>query len=264
MNLNGKDPKSTLEKPLILLVDDVPQNVQILHQILKDGDYSFAIATSGEEALRSVKMKAPDLILLDIMLGDIDGFDVCKQIKENPDTAEIPVIFLTAKIGVEDKVEGFRLGAVDYITKPFEDSEVVARVNTHIRLKRSIDLMKDYNRQLTETLEEMNKSFDDLQHSQEAKIAREKEDAVKAVSVSATHEINQPVTVIQGYLDLLKQSLDPETHTSDQMKYINRMETGLNRLISILEKFRRFSYLYFQDYEKQKSSNAETEKNVTP
>ncbi len=246
------------EKPLIMLVDDVPQNVQILHQILKDGDYSFSVATSGEDALQLVKTNPPDLILLDIMLGDIDGFEVCKRIKEDSSTVEIPIIFLTAKIRLEDKVEGFRLGAVDYITKPFEDAEIIARVRTHIRLKRSMDMIKDYNHQLNETLAEMHRSYDEIKDSQERKIAREKEEVVKVVSATATHEINQPITVIQGYLDLLKQSLETDTLTPIQAKYFNRIENGLNRLISILEKFRKFSHLYFLDYEvAQKHMNTE-------
>lgn len=246
------------EKPLIMLVDDVPQNVQILHQILKDGDYSFSVATSGEDALHLVKTNPPDLILLDIMLGDIDGFEVCKRIKDDPTTAEIPIIFLTAKIHLEDKVEGFRMGAVDYITKPFEDAEIIARVRTHIRLKRSMDMIKDYNFQLNETLAEMHRSFDEIKDSQERKIAREKEEVVKAVSATATHEINQPITVIQGYLDLLKQSMEPDILTPIQAKYLNRIENGLNRLISILEKFRKFSHLYFLDYEAaQRNMNTE-------
>ncbi|UCH93840.1 MAG: response regulator [Candidatus Aminicenantes bacterium] len=240
----NNDHQSPIGKPLILLVDDVPQNVQILHQILNIGEYSFAIATSGKEALRLVKKKLPDLILLDIMLGDIDGFDVCNQLKENPQTAVVPIIFLTAKVGIEDKVKGFKLGAVDYITKPFEDAEVVARVRTHIQLKKSIDLIKDHHQQLTETFEEMQKSYQELKGSQEELIEREKESAVKAVSVTASHEMNQPITVIQGYLDMLIESLDMESLKPLERKCLIRMEEGLKRLIHIIDKFRRHSNLY--------------------
>ena len=245
----NQEQKSAHDKPLILLVDDVPQNVQILHQILDSGDYSFAIATSGEETLGLVKKQPPDLILLDIMLGDIDGFEVCERIKKNPKTADIPIIFLTVKVLLEDKVRGFKLGAVDYITKPFEDAEVVARVHTHVRLKRSMDMLREYNSRLTQALDEMQTSFVELKESQDAIVAREKQDAVKTLSITASHEMNQPVTVIQGYLDLLKQSMDPDSLAPAQQKYLDRIEKGLNKLIDTLDKFRKTSHLYFLDNE---------------
>ncbi len=242
---NNQSTSQDMSKPLVLLVDDVPQNVQILHQILNTGEYSFAIATSGEEALHLVEKKPPDLILLDIMLGDTDGFEVCARIKSNPLISEIPIIFLTAKVAVEDKIQGFEVGAVDYITKPFEDAEVLARVRTHIQLKRSIDIIKEYNRQLTETLQEMQQSFNELKQSQDSKLAREKEDTVRKLAVSASHEINQPLTVLLGYFDLLKESFDFQSLNPIQQKYFNRAETGMKKLIYVLEKFRKFSHIYY-------------------
>jgi DNA-binding response OmpR family regulator len=241
------DEKTNQDKPLILLVDDIPQNVQILHQILNSGEYSFAIATNGKETLRLVKKKLPDLILLDIMLGDIDGFEVCKRLKQDPKTAAAPIIFLTAKVGVEDKVKGFNLGAVDYITKPFEDAEVVARVRTHVQLKKSIDIIHNYNRQLSQAFAEMQQSYQDLKYSQEKLISHEKQNAVKAASITASHEMNQPLTVIQGYLDMLIDSLDSDSLDSSQQKYLNRIEEGLKKLVSIIENFRRHSHLYCLD-----------------
>lgn len=242
-----ENQKSNNDKPLVLLVDDVPQNIQILHQILDMGEYSFAIATSGKETLEMVKKKLPDLILLDIMLGDIDGFKVCKHLKKDPETAAVPIIFLTAKVGVEDKVKGFKLGAVDYITKPFEDAEVVARVHTHIQLKKSIDIIKDYNHQLKESFNEMQKSYQDLMESQLELVEREKKIAVKALSVNATHEMNQPITVIQGYLDMLMESLDIGSLNDMQQKYLTRIQEGLNKLIAIIARFTKYSHIYLTD-----------------
>jgi len=238
--------QSSQEKPLILLVDDVPQNVQILHQILNSGDYSFAIATSGQETLQLVKKKLPDLILLDIMLGDIDGFEICKRIKKNPETASVPIIFLTAKVELEDKVKGFNLGAVDYITKPFEDAEVVARVHTHIQLKKSMDMINDYNNQITQAYEEMLQSFQDVKDSHKEIMEKEKENAVKTITVTATHEMNQPLTVIQGYLDLFIESFKMHSLNSTQKKYLHRIEEGLKKLVGIIDNFRRHSYLYLK------------------
>ncbi|MGD2084912.1 MAG: response regulator [Candidatus Aminicenantes bacterium] len=251
--------------PLILLVDDVPQNIQILHQILNMGEYSFAIATSGKEALQMVKKKLPDLILLDIMLGDIDGFEVCQRLKKDPETAPVPIIFLTAKVGVEDKVKGFKLGAVDYITKPFEDAEVVARVHTHIQLKKSIDIIKEYNQHLKEAFGEMQKSYQEIMDSQEKLLEREKKNAVKALSATATHEMNQPITVIQGYLDMFIESLDMGSLNDMQKKYLNRIQEGLNKLIAIIARFTKYSHIYLTNESSDKllSGDDKPEK-VTP
>ena len=248
-----KDQHVNREKPLILLVDDVPQNVQMLHQILNSGDYSFAIATSGKETLQLVKKQLPDLILLDIMLGDIDGFEVCRQIKGNPVSAAVPIIFLTAKVELEDKVKGFQLGAVDYITKPFEDAEVVARVHTHIQLKKSMDMINDYNKQLMQAYDEMQQSYNEMKNSQDELVEREKESAVKAVSVTATHEMNQPLTVIQGYLYLFVESLEMKSLTPMQKKYLHRIEDGLKKLVGIIDNFRRHSHLYFMGGDPEKT-----------
>ena len=242
-----ENQESNNDKPLVLLVDDVPQNIQILHQILNMGEYSFAIATNGKETLQMVKKKLPDLILLDIMLGDIDGFEVCEHLKKDPETAAVPIIFLTAKVGVEDKVKGFKLGAVDYITKPFEDAEVVARVHTHIQLKKSIDIIKEYNHQLRESFGEMQKSYQELMDSQVELVEREKKSAVKALSANATHEMNQPITVIQGYLDMLIESLDIGYLNDMQKKYLTRIQEGLNKLISIIARFTKYSHIYLTD-----------------
>jgi DNA-binding response OmpR family regulator len=244
---NEENQKSINDKPLILLVDDVPQNIQILHQILDMGEYSFAIATSGKETLHMVGKKLPDLILLDIMLGDIDGFEVCEQLKKNPETATVPIIFLTAKVGVEDKVKGFKLGALDYITKPFEDAEVVARVHTHIQLKKSIDFIKEYNQQLKESFGEMQKSYQELMDSHEELVEREKRSAVKTISANATHEMNQPITVIQGYLDMLIESLDMNSLNDVQTKYLTRIQEGLNKLVDIIARFTKYSHIYLTE-----------------
>lgn len=244
---NEENQESINNKPLILLVDDVPQNIQVLYQILDMGEYSFGIATSGKETLQMVKKKLPDLILLDIMLEDIDGFEVCEQLKKDPETAAVPIIFLTAKVGVEDKVKGFKLGALDYITKPFEDAEVVARVHTHIQLKKSIDIIKEYNQQLKESFGEMQKSYQELMDSQGELVEREKKSAIKALSANATHEMNQPITVIQGYLDMLIESLDIDSLDAVQKKYLTRIQEGLNKLVTIIATFTKYSHIYLTE-----------------
>lgn len=130
----------------ILLVDDNPTNLQVLFQTLDGVGCKLLIAKNGEMALSIADKARPDLILLDIMMPDIDGYEVCRQLKSVPATADIPVIFLSALGDTEDKVKGLQLGAIDYITKPFQPDEVIARVNTHLtihRLKREVESRKD-------------------------------------------------------------------------------------------------------------------------
>jgi sigma-B regulation protein RsbU (phosphoserine phosphatase) len=130
----------------ILLVDDNPTNLQVLFQTLEGVGCKLLIAKNGEMALSIAGKALPDLILLDIMMPDIDGYEVCRQLKANRATSDIPVIFLSALGDTEDKVKGLQLGAVDYITKPFQPDEVIARVDTHLtihRLKREVESQKD-------------------------------------------------------------------------------------------------------------------------
>ena len=125
----------TPRKPVILVVDDVPKNIQILGAILNKFECELAIAMNGKQALDTVSKIKPDLILLDVMMPIMDGHEVCRQLKQSEATKEIPVIFITAKSETEDIIKGFELGAVDYITKPFIGSELLARVKTHLTLK---------------------------------------------------------------------------------------------------------------------------------
>lgn len=118
----------------VLIVDDAEENVDILLEVLGD-DYDISVAMDGETALENIEMEIPDIILLDIMMPGMDGYEVCRRIKANKAIAEIPIIFLTAMTDVNSKAKGFELGAVDYITKPFEVFEVITRVNAHLSLK---------------------------------------------------------------------------------------------------------------------------------
>jgi sigma-B regulation protein RsbU (phosphoserine phosphatase) len=134
------------ENEALLLVDDNPTNLQVLYQTLETTGCKLLVAKNGETALSIAQKASPDLILLDIMMPDIDGFEVCRRLKDNPDTAGIPVIFLSALTDTKDKVQGLQLGAVDYVSKPFQPDEVIARVNTHLtihRLKREVEQKKD-------------------------------------------------------------------------------------------------------------------------
>jgi len=140
-------PKSSIpaDKATVLVVDDTPDNLTLMSALLKER-YKVKVANDGPRALRiAASERAPDLILLDIMMPGMDGYEVCRRLKAAPATREIPVIFLTARAGTEDEEQGFALGAVDYITKPISPPIVLARVETQLRLKASADFLRDQN-----------------------------------------------------------------------------------------------------------------------
>jgi diguanylate cyclase (GGDEF)-like protein len=135
---------------IILIVDDNVENIKILGISLKNSGYELIIAQNGYEALECIKEVKPDLILLDIMMPGINGYDVCKILKNDVSTKDIPIIFLTAKTQIEDIVKGFEVGGVDYITKPFIKEELLARVKIHLELKKAIEELKKVS--VTDTL----------------------------------------------------------------------------------------------------------------
>ncbi len=132
---------SSQERPHVLIVDDVPENIEVLAAAL-GADCEVFFAMSGDEAIEVASSLPIDLILLDIMMPDVDGYEVCRLLKADPRLAEIPVIFVTAKTDIEDEAKGFEVGAVDYITKPIKRLRVRARVNTHLQLKASRDRLR--------------------------------------------------------------------------------------------------------------------------
>lgn len=119
--------------PLILIIDDVYANLQLLGNILQEHHFDVSFAMNGKEALNILKNTTPHLILCDIMMPEMDGIELCKIIKADPQTRNIPFIFLTAKAEIEDVLQGFETGAVDYVTKPFNSIELIARVHVHLR-----------------------------------------------------------------------------------------------------------------------------------
>lgn len=123
------------ERPLVLIVDDNAKNLQFLGNLLSENGYRIGVAQDGYKALEFVRYYMPDLILLDIMMPDMTGYEVCKHFKLKTNTSHIPVIFLTAKTEPEDIVKGFDVGGVDYVTKPFNPAELLARVKTHLEVK---------------------------------------------------------------------------------------------------------------------------------
>ncbi len=153
---------NSLSNCKILLVDDTKTNIDVLIQALKN-DYKLGVALNGLKAVEYAQSKLPDLILLDIMMPGMDGFNVCQKLKEDPYTRDIPIIFITAMDSSGHKTKGFEIGAVDYITKPFDTTEVKARVKTHLSLKIAQEALKNQNVVLEEKVRRRTKVLEETQ-----------------------------------------------------------------------------------------------------
>ncbi len=198
----------------ILIVDDNKRNIQVLATSLSIAQYEIEYASSGKEALCWLENEDFDLIMLDVMMPEMDGFTVCSKIKAMPLKAAIPIIFITANNDVESVTKGFNLGGVDYITKPFNESELLARVKTHIDLKRYKDNLEELVELRTNQLREAYKELEVL-------------DIAKGEFLSMlSHEIRTPLNGILGILYLMKSNAEPE----DISGYINLLDLSAKRL----------------------------------
>lgn len=141
-------------KPRVLIVDDNIKNIQVLGATLRNEGYQVMVAQSGQKALETVERMCPDLIVLDIIMPEMDGFECCQKLKAMPEVEEVPIIFLTARVEIEDVLQGFELGGVDYITKPFHQKELLVRVNTHIQLRLAQKKVQHQAKKLKKLLSE--------------------------------------------------------------------------------------------------------------
>ncbi len=189
----------------ILVVDDNAKNIQVVANLLSEKGYDIEYALNGKDALQLVASEDFDLILLDIMMPEMDGFEVCKRIKEDAVKDEIPIIFLTAKTDTESIQKAFNQGGMDYINKPFNSNELLARVKTHIELKVNKDKLKKVNKWLEEKVKE---------RTAELKIANDKLLGLNNAKLQflriISHEIRTPLNGIVGSLDLIKEGLTKE------------------------------------------------------
>ncbi len=149
-------------KDLVLIVDDVPKNIQMVASILQEEGCQLTYARDGNAAIEHVKSAGFDLILLDIMMPEMDGYEVCEKLKSYPASKDIPIIFLTAKSDAASILKGFEIGAVDYVTKPFNKSELLARVKTHLALKRAMDARDRFISEKEKLIGELEKALDEI------------------------------------------------------------------------------------------------------
>ena len=154
-----------IDESIILVVDDNPANLNVLFDIFGDMKYDVLFASDGESCLRLVEIEWPDLILLDVMMPGIDGFETCRRLKANERTRDIPVMFMTALAETVDKVKGLELGAVDYVTKPIQPEEVLARVKTHLTMRKMFTMLQDREKHLTHLVEEKTRMVGNITHA---------------------------------------------------------------------------------------------------
>lgn len=210
----------------ILIVDDIPKNIQILGNILKNKSYHISYAQSGKEALSLIDVNDFDLILLDIMMPGMDGYEVCRQLKKDEKTSDIPIIFLTAKADKESVVNGFRSGAEDYLTKPFNADELLARVDTHLALKNQKAQLRQMNKTLEDKVAERTQQLEEA-NSQLRSLERAKSDFLSIIS----HELRTPLNGIQGLIELL----EDESQTNEQSEYLDYLKEASDRLVKFSE-----------------------------
>ncbi|MGL5061180.1 MAG: hybrid sensor histidine kinase/response regulator [Microcoleus sp.] len=246
----------------ILVVDDTPANLRLLAGILNNQGYKVRPVPSGELALSAARGMPPDLILLDIMMPEMDGYEVCKQIKADERTRDIPVIFISAIDDVLDKVKAFDVGGVDYITKPFQMAEVLVRVETHLAMCQLQNKLKQKNEELTVTLAR-------LQETQHQLVQSEKMAALGQLIAGIAHEINTPLGAIRSSIGNITNFFDSniETLTSffkelsvdRQADFLNLMQTSSqqNQSLSTREK-REFKRGMKQQLEQEGIKNSDS------
>ncbi len=209
----------------ILIVDDVSRNIQILGNILSQKQFQIAYAQSGQQALDICKIQDFDLILLDIMMPEMDGYEVCERLKSNPFTSDIPIIFLTAKADMDSIIKGFEIGGQDYITKPFNAAELLARVNNHLLIKRQREQLKTMNTNLEDLVRERTHELEKANHKLNI-LDKTKSNFLSIIS----HEIRTPLNGIVVLTELLNQS-----------KIDNAQKENINFLKDISSRLLKFS-----------------------
>ena len=228
----------------ILLVDDTPHNLDVLVAFLEAYGFGLRIARSGESALRRVGYDAPSLILLDVLLPGIDGFETCRQLKADPATRDIPIIFMTSLASAEDKVRGFEAGGVDYVTKPLQRDEVLARITTHLRQRVQTQTLQAQNRQLVDShqiekarlLEAVAQQRGQLR-TLAAKLTDVQEDERQRLSRELHDEMGQALTAIRMNLA----ALEKELAASASARTVERLAEAAQLTDETLEQIRELA-----------------------
>ncbi len=219
-----KNEEEKREQDTILVVDDMPANLGVLSDFLRSHEFKVLIAKDGQAAVKKAEKAHPDLILLDIMMPIMDGFEACRILKSQATTKDIPVIFMTALADSVDKVKGFELGAADYITKPIQQEEVLARINNHISLRKLRCELEVRNMQLEKR---------NMEHQEARHIAEAANHAKNAFLATMSHELRTPLNAIIGYTDMLREDAQ-DSGMNDIVPDLNKITHAGKQLLDLI------------------------------
>jgi len=215
-----------LYKGSLLIVDDIPANISVLFNFLKESGYKVFVSKESQRAIQTAQSILPDLILLDIMMPGLDGFEVCRILKSQPNTCEIPIIFMTALTETVDKIKGFQLGAADYITKPFHQEEVLVRINVHLSLHQLKKELQEQNRQLQDEI----KIRKQIEESLQNKIME-----LDAFSYTVAHDLKNPLAGIINLTEVLVETCPTtEPPSSKWLERLNIVAQASKQMLNII------------------------------
>ncbi len=207
-----------ISKGTLLIVDDVPNNLKMLFTYLREHDFKVRVAQDGEDALEQLQYARPDLILLDVMMPNMDGFEVCRRLKSNAETKDVPVIFMTALTETVDKVQGFQIGAVDYITKPVQQEEVLSRVNAHLGVNKM--------RRLLEQEIQM--------REQDNKVLEQRNRDLEAYARIVARDLKKPLIRLSGLTKILLSDLE-KLDKPEPAKFVHEIEQSRRDMVATID-----------------------------
>jgi signal transduction histidine kinase len=222
---------NTPSKESILIVDDTPANLQLLAQMLSEQGYKVRMAQDGIMALMSIQSSPPDLILLDIMMPELNGYQVCSKLKASCSTKDIPIIFISALNEVFDKVKAFEVGGVDYITKPFQAQEVLARVEHQLHIRRLTQQLSEQNALLQQEVHRREMAEVEVRRA----LSKEQElNQLKSYFVSmVSHEFRNPLTTILGFAEFMR-DFGQQLSEEKKQEYLRQIEESARRMTALL------------------------------
>jgi two-component system sensor histidine kinase/response regulator len=218
---NGSVNQNDAPDPVILVVDDIQKNIQVVGGILNAAGFEVMPATSAAQAFERIATQLPDLILLDFMMPEVNGLEVCKRLKADEKTKKIPVIFLTASNEIEGVVQAFEAGAVDYVTKPFQAEELLARVRTHLELKNAREALWNYGRRLRELNDEKNDFLGIVAHDLRSPLSNI---VTSANLILTDHEM--PRDQMEEFVQIMQSSATHMIHLVENLMDVNAIEQG--------------------------------------